>query len=341
MTPPHRHHFIPRFQLRLFATGKNREVAVYDKTKDRIEMRTDSRAATIAGFYSFPTPGGGVAEDLERHLSRIETKAAPIIRRLAEVPPPGFVLSAQDRGHLATYFGTLHNRVPAVVSLFHGAASQGIQERADRYQASDLQDDARLRDRIREDHPGSTEKQQDEVYAFLQTYLRQPEPGLKLHRSAGLLAVVAGRDIGAEIGSLNWAIVRKRTFPLFVMGDSPALILQDPDATAEASGRMGSSAIVLVYLGPFAVLVASRRATDGKVHDIDAGDLGPLPFRLLDSQSGGPLPLGLTYSVIAWTTAERYVYGSSRRGLEELRKRLGPMAMRPGERNLVRMPESS
>ena len=182
---------------------------MYDKTKDRIEMRTDSRAATIAGFYSFPTPDGEVAEGLERHLSRIESKAAPIVRRLAEIPPPRFVLSSQDRGHLATYFGTLHNRVPAVVSLFHEAASHGIQQRADRYQPSDLQDEARLRKRIREDHPGSTEKQQDEVFAFLQSYLTQPKPGLHLHRSAGLLAVVAGRDVGAEIGSLSWAIVMR------------------------------------------------------------------------------------------------------------------------------------
>ena len=94
-------HYVPRFLLTNFSTGKKSQIWVYDKHKS-VRFRTNVKnVAAEKGFYDLETGKGLIS--FESGLSSLESKAAKIIERLIRAKYLG-ELKDDDRSLLSAFF---------------------------------------------------------------------------------------------------------------------------------------------------------------------------------------------------------------------------------------------
>lgn len=93
-------HYVPKFLLRNFGTGKKNYVWVYDKLTGRSFQSNVKNVASENRFYDFEVDGEN--HSLEATLCRVESAAKPIVQGLVT---NGTVagMSAQERGTLAAF----------------------------------------------------------------------------------------------------------------------------------------------------------------------------------------------------------------------------------------------
>lgn len=90
MSKAKNHHYVPQFYLRFFSEDK-KSVSLLNKKRDRIISRAPIRGqCALENFHAWH-------EEVERHISEIEDKTAPIIRSIAET---GNLPSLGSDGHL-------------------------------------------------------------------------------------------------------------------------------------------------------------------------------------------------------------------------------------------------
>lgn len=105
--PSQLHHFVPKFHLRRFtdATQRRELIWVYERGKDKPELRTLDHVAAQKNYYTLEAEDGTKLQEAEAILSRVEGLAAPILRSLDE----NRSLSKEDRSTIALFlaFGCL------------------------------------------------------------------------------------------------------------------------------------------------------------------------------------------------------------------------------------------
>lgn len=98
-----RHHIVPRFYLRGWADNRGRVLVVSRRDpSDRRLVRVE-QAAVQTDFYTVEDASGERHDDVEEGLSRIEERAAEIIRRLRSLSPFGHILDPESRQDLALF----------------------------------------------------------------------------------------------------------------------------------------------------------------------------------------------------------------------------------------------
>ena len=75
-------HYVPQFLLKNFSHGKKRRLFVYDKSNDKCFCTNTKNIAGETGFYDIEGNDGIIS--MEPELSRIETRASVIIKKLIE-----------------------------------------------------------------------------------------------------------------------------------------------------------------------------------------------------------------------------------------------------------------
>lgn len=100
---PKLQHYVPQFLLREFAFGKKHQLYAYDKRTDRILVTNVKNAAAEGGFYDLEERG--VAISLEAGMGSIETKVAPLLKRIVRDASLGW-MSNEDRAAVS-YFVAL------------------------------------------------------------------------------------------------------------------------------------------------------------------------------------------------------------------------------------------
>lgn len=109
LSGPKRQHFLPRFYLEGFA--ENGKLAVFDRDANEIRVQTPVNTGVIGHFYTLEDADGRKRFELEQYLSETETKASPIIKKLAAQEEIG----AGERADLAIFVALAAFRTPDMV----------------------------------------------------------------------------------------------------------------------------------------------------------------------------------------------------------------------------------
>ncbi|HEY9098675.1 MAG TPA: DUF4238 domain-containing protein [Thiobacillus sp.] len=98
---PKLHHYVPRFLLRRFGTGKKDHLHVFDKHKGAVFKKAASKLAAENGFYDFEFQGYPMS--IESSLADLESSAASHIRRIVDEQQL-HPMDPVERGELARFF---------------------------------------------------------------------------------------------------------------------------------------------------------------------------------------------------------------------------------------------
>lgn len=116
MTTAQLQHYVPRFLLRRFGSGKKEWLHVFDKHKDVTFASVASKLAAKNNFYDFVFMGESMS--VEAILSRVEKKASEHIERIVKNHQLN-IHDPDERGELAAFFAIQMVRTPAVQAT-HG-----------------------------------------------------------------------------------------------------------------------------------------------------------------------------------------------------------------------------
>lgn len=94
-------HYVPRFVLKQFGTGKKHKLFAFDKQTDRTFPTNVKNIAAESRFYDFEVEGHEVT--IEPNLERIETLAKPVIASILDSDSLA-TQSAQDKATLSFFF---------------------------------------------------------------------------------------------------------------------------------------------------------------------------------------------------------------------------------------------
>lgn len=93
-------HYVPRFLLRHFGTGKKDSIHVFDKLTGAAFTTNVKNVAAESRFYDYRVGGQGFT--IEPSLSKLESLAKPIIKSVLEADSLNS-LSTEDRGKLSIF----------------------------------------------------------------------------------------------------------------------------------------------------------------------------------------------------------------------------------------------
>jgi hypothetical protein len=119
-----RHHFIPQFYLRKFATLNPKEAIC---TSDMVTGECRASAANATAYethcYSVTLPDGSRTDELENWISEVESKAAPILEKLIA----GDRISEQEKADFAAFMALMVVRADSWRLMWGSVMTSGIQ----------------------------------------------------------------------------------------------------------------------------------------------------------------------------------------------------------------------
>ena len=257
-----RHHYLPQFHQRLFGVGlEGGSIWRYDKTSDSIRLLPIKDTGVIGNYYTVQTKAGP-DDGLERIFAQVEGAAAPVINRLCAEPGPRFQVDVGSRFALGTYLGLLHGRVPGtrqkMKQLFEWTKAVEIDLRladADRYL-----EEARAAGDTRA--PETVEAARVEMLAAM----REGSLRVEAAESVSLDATIMGmRDVAPYIAAMGWWLVKRSTFPRYVLGDAPVTRVARQHPPFRGAGFATPTAETAVPLDPETMLVMGHNMPDGYI----------------------------------------------------------------------------
>ncbi|HUP92914.1 MAG TPA: DUF4238 domain-containing protein [Solimonas sp.] len=195
---PSLQHYVPRFLLKQFGTGKKDYVWVFDKHRQKAFQVSARKIAAEHGFYDFSFMGETLS--IEEGLSKLETLAAKVLadvidnRTLAE-------LDATSKGVLAEFF-----------------AVQMVRTRASREQYIHLGEELK---RLLEGHP--VQQTFFEHDAHFASAAEQEKAEISR------MVVNAGKTYGPQFFSKDWLLFGTDRKAPFMIGDHPLVLHNDLD----------------------------------------------------------------------------------------------------------------
>ena len=300
---------MPEFHLGQFATGRRREVWVFDKRWGKYARRPAASSAFSRDYYALPGATDGERLALEREFARIENLVARLVRRLADAPPGPTALEENERISLAGYAALLHVRVPA----YRDGVLKRAQELSVDPEALGLTDPAGfLRGARRRGFLGSDEDLERRRLQML-TGLETGAIRIGLTRAVSLGGINPALSRGApSLLAREWELLRVGPFPGFVIGDQPVSLFSQGQL-APSIGFGSPDVQVMMPLSDRTLLLVSDRPRP------------PVPL-LTKVEEGQSLrePWWAIANKIAWLTAQRYVWGRTKAALEATESMVGP-----------------
>ncbi|HDS1549228.1 DUF4238 domain-containing protein [Stenotrophomonas sepilia] len=218
MTAAKIQHYVPKFLLRNFGTGKKDQLWVFDKASGRSFQTNAKNVASESRFYDFVVDGAD--HSLEDGLSRIESQAKPIMERILHDDSVG-AIPAQGRALLAAFL-----------------AIQFVRTRAFRMQWEDMR--RLLREKIESmgDHvvPGS------QAEALIRP---QTENEIKIDTARMILQ--APTDLGPHFLSKVWFLAKTTKTHPFMIGDNPIALQNHIDMGPYGNLGLGVKGIEIYF----------------------------------------------------------------------------------------------
>ncbi len=260
-------------------------------------------------LYTVVDPGGAATDELEQAFGPIETNAARVLRRLAELPPGPLDASDEEHVFLGAYVALEYSRLPDML--------EQVREMSDYLESAQMDmlygSAEHYRDYHR--HRGSTATDEE-----LEVERRE---GLELLRS-GAWRVPGGREaplssigiglqaIGPIVASMYWTIIVRSRAPWFVLGDTPVTLYNERSTRHMPPGFGLEGTEVHMPISPTHAFLATATHT-------------PIANRVVEL-TGDETATGMT--VEAWAYSVDAVYGHSEEAIEAAREATPP-ALRP------------
>lgn len=215
---PKRQHYLPRFYLDGFTTDGL--VAVYDREKNEVRKQQPKDTAVIGHFYTMEDAAGRRRFEIEALLSEYESKASPVIKKLAAKGN----ITADERSDLAIFMALGAMRTPDIVQSLQLMNSDMTLEMAKRIYADVDRVEADLRL-----NPAYAGKSDEEVRVEAEAMVNLVQTdglsvttnekwavGMAIKMSLAVAPTFAGRD---------WVIVhRDNDRKSFVTTDAPVVL---------------------------------------------------------------------------------------------------------------------
>jgi hypothetical protein len=209
MTKPKKegHHYISRFYLEGFVDPSDgRSLWVYDKTSGQVTRSTPRRAGLQKHFHSFTRADGSRdSTSVEDALAKIESQAAPVLRRLMGREP----LDNRERSIAAYFMALMLVRVPAFRQGVERFKSEVVKRVTQLMAAHGRFDSVPV--------PNGSEAAINRAKETLKRgdfeVVVSPERSLK--------AFLAAEKVAAVIHSMTWVVVGTKGKHRYVTSDNP------------------------------------------------------------------------------------------------------------------------
>lgn len=302
-----RHHYVPQFHLRLFghADGNGR-IWVYDKQTDRIGRRSVKAVASEINYYRIRDRDGGHSDQLEHMFSQLESASAPLIRRLARMDEPEYLLTPAERGALSGYVALLWARGPTQRSWTHAMGEFMARVQLDML----LRHPEGFREHVKRQ---DSDQSDTEIEALRTQTLADLEAGRMVVEAPGEWGLAnlgpAVEAVRPLLFGMKWRIFRRRQLPFITIGDCPVLLIAPPDHPSYLGVGFASAGVTVgVPLSPNAILFMNHAPHDGSIPVVDL-DGRPIVPSLEPVWAAGVNAQSLL-------TATRYLFGRSQADLE-------------------------
>lgn len=218
MTSAKIQHYVPKFLLRNFGTGKKDQLWAFDKTSGRSFQTNAKNVASEARFYDFVVEGADLS--LEHGLSRIESQAKSVIDRMLHhdtvnaIPP-------EERALLSAFL-----------------AIQFVRTRAFRMQWQDMH--RLLQEKL--ESIGNRVAPGSQAEALIQP---QTENEIKIDTARVLLKAPA--DFGPHFLDKIWFLAKTTRSHPFMIGDNPIALQNHIDMAPYGNLGLGVKGIEVYF----------------------------------------------------------------------------------------------
>lgn len=280
-------HYVPRFLLRHFGTGKKDKLFAFDKQTDRSFPTNVKNVAAESRFYDFDIEGHALT--IEPGLERVESTAKPAIKKILDedslVP-----LSGEDRAALSIFF-----------------AVQFIRTKWFRQQFRELP--KMLEEHVRRVHGD------DADLSSIADHIRVPDDNELAFQTAGFI-MKHSRDFALQFANKAWMLIATDVKHPFMIGDHPIGLQNHIDMGLYGNLGLGVTGIEIYFpLSPRRALAmwcpslhdAFRTAVQVR------GDAGARAV-LYALENGSPLEYTpghvMNFNSLQIAHAERFVFSS-------------------------------
>lgn len=241
-----RHHQIPQFYLRHFASPGTDQIWNYDKRDGRVFRTSILNTACETHLYSVPNEDGSRNTEIENLLSDIEGKAA------AQYPGllTGTIPTGQQKADLASFLASMCVRTNSYRRAYAETHGHAFQE----YMYKTAHDEKAFnemveRQNISRGSPLSTVEKE----AYRQSMLDPSGLVIEIDRTWTLKAIGLHDGLMKAFRNMNWALLRAPKDWVFITSDAPVIMANCPDPkqirfskTVQVSFPLSSEVCLLV-----------------------------------------------------------------------------------------------
>lgn len=214
-------HFIPQFYLRgfcdpIFRPEQEPWIWVADFQEGSVERRAPRNVGKKANYYAFPEFDRAADETIEELFSKIESTAAPILRKMLRGE---LELTDQERADLLFFVAFFVTRVPFFRNLLEEAAGK-LGKMVLQLSASGPEHFERTLQKATEGQEALTPQRMEEIRQWVLDGKNYTVRGLPV-LSLGLGFQLAYETIYPIFDDMTWALLRPAGQGYFVSSDSP------------------------------------------------------------------------------------------------------------------------
>lgn len=216
MAEKKKHHEIPRFYLKEFATPKDEILWVYDMKEGTVRASRVGDTAFQKHLYSVTLEDGSRLTEIEDLLSKIESDAAPVLRRFMA----GEKIRGQDRAKLASFFSIMFVRTDAFRQQFAEAMVKMNQVTMNFTGRHDRAFKSFIEGYVAKNGPLSSTEQEKFREAMLSD---QSKLAVTVDKDWTLLSLGAHDKIVEVIYDMEWSLIFAHDAQCFITSDNPVV----------------------------------------------------------------------------------------------------------------------
>lgn len=249
---------MPQFYLRVFRDpnvpeGKEPWIWVADFKERKIERRAPKNIGKAANYYAFPEVEAAGVEPVEAMLSRIESAAAPALKRL--LASNDSVLEGQDRADLLFFMAFFGVRVP----FFRNTIEKFAANVARMLLQVSASHPEYFEQTLREALKGKEDLTLEEIEELRQWVLDESNYNI---RTSPKLSIAMGFETAMEtiypiFDQMRWVLVRPSGDLRFITGDTPATWVDPTLAPPFSYGLAARNVEVTFPVSPGACLLGT------------------------------------------------------------------------------------
>ena len=214
---PKRQHVLPESYLKGFT--KDGMIAVFDRELNEVRVQQPKNTGVIGHFYTMEDAEGRKRFELEQLLSDYETKASPVIKKLAAKEG----VNVDERTDLAIFVALAAFRTPDIVDSLKAFNSDLIGYMAKRMFADVAEVKARMRGKP--DAPSTEEELEAEARELVE-YAQSGQYEVRTnHKWAVGTAMEIAFSVAPILAGRDWAVLHRNSEKKsFVTTDAPVLL---------------------------------------------------------------------------------------------------------------------